>query len=185
VGYHQTGAQADQVETTVEAARQADLVFLVLHARNPARKADADLLEQLQQWFEEHPDLKAPPVIAVVTHIDLLSPALEWSPPYNWRLPNRPKEVNIRDAVLAVRQQLGPRLVNAVPVCTQPGKVAGIDEDLLPAVTQLLDEVRGVALLRALRAEADRDRIRKVFRQLAATGKAAAQIAWDVLKQSS
>ena len=181
-GYHQTGAQPDQVKATAEAARGADLVFLVLHARNPARQADVDLLDQLRRWFEERQDLKSPPILAVLTHIDLLSPSLEWAPPYQWRTPSRPKEVNIRDAVLAVRQQLGPRLVNVVPVCAQPGKVSGIDEDLLPAVAQLLDEVRGVALLRCLRAEADRDRVRRVFEQLLATGKAAARLAWDAIK---
>jgi small GTP-binding protein len=182
-GYHQTGAQADQVKATAEAAHQADLVFLVLHARNPARQADVDLLDQVQRWFEQRQDLKAPPVIAVVTHIDLLSPALEWAPPYNWRTPTRPKEFNVRDAVITVRQQLGRRLINVVPICTQPGKVYGIEEDLLPAVAQMLEEVRGVALLRCLRAEADRDRIRRVFRQLVATGKAAAQLAWEAIKQ--
>ncbi len=181
-GYHQTGAKPEQVKATAEAARQADLVFLVLHARNPARQADVDLLDQLGRWFAERPDVKAPPVLAVLTHIDLLSPALEWAPPYNWRQPRRPKEENIREAVAAVRQQLGQRLVNVVPVCTQPGKVSGIEEDLLPAVAQMLEEVRGVALLRCLRAEADRDRIRRIFRQLAATGKAAAQLAWEAIK---
>jgi small GTP-binding protein len=184
-GYHQTGAQADQVKATAEAAHQADLVFLVLHAHNPGRQADVDLLDQLRRWFEARPDLKEPPIIAVVTHIDLLSPSLEWSPPYNWRTPGRPKEENIRDAVATVRQQLGTRLVNVVPVCVQPGKVYGIDEELLPAVAQMLDEVRGVALLRALRAEADRDRIRRVFQQLLATGKAAAQLAWEAIKPSA
>src|SRR5262249_9013421 len=43
-GYHQTGATADQVKSTAEAARQADIVVLVLHARNPARKADGGLM---------------------------------------------------------------------------------------------------------------------------------------------
>jgi predicted GTPase len=182
-GYHQTGAKADQVKTTAEAVRGADLVLLVLHALNPARQADVDLLDQLGKWFESHPDLKAPPVVAVLTHVDLLSPALEWSPPYNWRRASRPKEVNVRDAVVTVRAQLGPRLANVVPVCTQPGKVYGIDEDLLPAVALLLEEVRGVALLRCLKAETNRDRIRRVFDQLLATGKAAAQLAWEAIKR--
>ncbi len=36
VGYNQRGPEADQFETTVDAAQQADLIFLVTHARNPA-----------------------------------------------------------------------------------------------------------------------------------------------------
>jgi predicted GTPase len=180
VGYAHSGPKQDQVKVTAEAAQQSDLVFLVLHARNPGRQADLDMMKQLQSWFAARPDLKAPPVIAVLTHIDLLSPAMEWAPPYNWASGTRPKEVNIREALAAARQQLGEYLVAAVPVCAAPGKEYGIEEALLPAVANWLDEVRGVAFLRSLKAEADRDRVRKVFRQMLATGKAAAQVAWEI-----
>jgi predicted GTPase len=183
VGYGHTGPKADQVASTAEAARQSDLLFLVMHARNPARQADLDMLDQLRQWFAARPDLRSPPVIGVLTHIDLLSPAMEWSPPYNWQSPTRPKEVNIHDALAATRKQLGDRLASIVPVCTAEGKVFGIDEALLPAVAGMLDEVHGVALLRCLKAEADRDRIRKVFHQMLAAGKEATRIAWEVLGQ--
>jgi predicted GTPase len=183
VGYGNEGPKADMVATTAEAARQSDLLFLVLHARNPARAADLQMLDQLREWFAARPDVRSPPVIAVLTHIDLLSPALEWSPPYDWQEPRRPKETSIREAVAAARQQLGERVVSVVPVCVQPGKEFGIEEALLPAVAAILDEVRGVALLRCLRAETDRERVRKVFRQMLAAGKAAAQIAWDMLNQ--
>ena len=82
---------------------------------------------------------------------------------------------NVDEAVATVRQQLGERLVSVVPVCAAPGKEFGIDEALLPAVAQWLDEVRGVAMLRALKAEADRDRVKRVFHQLLATGKLLAE----------
>jgi predicted GTPase len=180
-GYHQSGASANQVKATAEAAKQADLVFLVLHARNPARQADVDLLDQLVKWFDERPDIKSPPIVGVLTHIDLLSPALEWSPPYDWRHPQRPKEQSIRDAVAAAREQLGPRLVALVPVSAQPGKVWGVEEELLPAVATQLEEVRGVALLRCLKVEADRDKMRRLFGQLVESGKAAANIAWQLM----
>jgi hypothetical protein len=180
-GYHQSGATADQVKATAEAARQADVVFLVLHARNPARKADVELMDQLAQWFAARPDLKPPPIVGVLTHVDLLSPALEWAPPYDWRRPTRPKEQNIREAALAARQQMGERLVSLVPVCVQPGKVWGVDEELLPAVAAQLEEARGVALLRCLKAEADREKVKRVFKQMVNAGKAAAGIAWEML----
>jgi predicted GTPase len=185
VGYGHSGPKADQVAATAEAARQADLVFLVLHARNPARQADVAMLDQLREWFAVRPELRSPPVLAVLTHIDLLSPAMEWSPPYDWLSPGRPKEVQIHEALVAARAQFADRLVGIAPVCTAQGKVYGIEEALLPAVAGMLDEARGVALLRCLRAEADRDRIRKVFRQLLATGKEAARIAWQALAQGT
>jgi predicted GTPase len=183
VGYGHTGPKADQVAATAEAARQSDLLFLVLHARNPARQADLDMLTALRKWFADRPDLLPPPIIGVLTHIDLLSPAMEWAPPYDWVAPKRPKETNIHDALAAAREQLGERLVALVPACAAEGKVYGVEEAVLPAVANMLDEVRGVALLRALRAEADRDRVRRVFQQMLATGKEAARITWHVLNQ--
>jgi small GTP-binding protein len=178
-GYAHAGPKADQVRATQQAAQQSDLLLLVLHARNPARAADVQMLEQLQSWFTTHPDLKRPPILAVLTHIDLLSPAMEWSPPYNWQQPQRPKEQQIREALETARQQFGPALAGVVPVRTDAGKVYGIEEWLLPAVAELLDEVHAVALLRCLRAEIDTGKIRKVFRQLAAAGKQLVTAVWE------
>ncbi|MFO0876930.1 MAG: GTPase [Gemmataceae bacterium] len=179
VGYGHQGPRADQVSQTAELARQSDLLFLVLHARNPGRQADLSLLDQLKAWFTARPEVKVPPVIAVITHVDLLSPMMEWNPPYDWVGGTRPKENSIREAVVTVREQLGERLVSVVPVCTSPGKEYGIEDALLPAVANWLDELQGVALLRALKAEADRDRMVRVFRQLMASGKFAAERLWD------
>jgi predicted GTPase len=174
VGYGHEGPKADQLAATHEAARQSNLMLLVLHARNPARQADVQMLSNLNEWFATHPELKKPPLLAVVTHIDLLSPALEWSPPYDWRQPTRPKEENIQQALTAVGQHVGEHAAGVVPVCTAAGKVYGIEEWLLPAVAGQLDEAHGVALLRCFRAEIDENKVTKVFRQLrAAAGKAA------------
>jgi predicted GTPase len=183
VGYAHTGPKGDQVAATRDAAQQSDLLLLVLHARNPARQADLAMLQELRSWFASHPDLKKPPVLAVVTHIDLLSPALEWSPPYNWQEGKRTKEENIRQALGAVRQQLGEFVTGIVPVCTAAGKVSGIEEGLLPAIAECLDEAHGVALLRCLRAEVDTGKVRKVFAQMLAVGKKLAEIAWQRLTQ--
>jgi predicted GTPase len=183
VGYGHSGPRDDQVRATRAAARESDLVLLVLHANSPGRQADLEMLRDLRTWFASQPELKRPAVLAVVTHIDLLSPAMEWAPPYDWTRPKRPKEVNIRECLAAVREQLGSEIADAVPVCAAPGKVFGIEEWLLPAVAEQLDEARGVALLRCLRAEVSKERVRKVFRQLAATGKEAARIAWERLKK--
>jgi predicted GTPase len=178
-GYGHSGPATDQVALTRDSARQADLLLLVLHARNPARQADLQMLQALFGWFAEHPELKRPPLLAVVTHIDLLSPSLEWAPPYDWRRPTRPKEENIQQALGAVWSQLGDYLAGVVPVCTAPGKVYGIEEWLLPAVAERLDEAHGVALLRCLRDEIDEHKVRKVFYQLLATAREALRILWE------
>ena len=79
----------------------------------------------------------------------------------------------------AVIEQFGSEVAEVVPVCAAPGKVFGVEEWLLPAVAEQFDEARGVALLRCLRAEVNKERVRKVFRQLAATGKETARVAWE------
>ncbi len=58
VGYGHAGPKADQLRATQEAARQSDLLLLVLHALNPARQADLDLLKALKAWFVSKPDLR-------------------------------------------------------------------------------------------------------------------------------
>ena len=181
VGYGHEGPRADQIRATRQAAQASDLLLLVVHARNPARQADVEMFKAIHSWFASHPDLKKPPIVVVATHIDLLSPAMEWAPPYDWRRGKRPKEESIRQAVAAIEQQLGELKPVVIPVCAAPGKVYGVDEFLLPEVMQKLDEAHAVALLRCLRAEKDTGKIRKVFSQLLAVGKAAGQITWQGL----
>lgn len=176
VGYGHAGPRADQLRATEEAARQSDLLLLVMHARTPARQADVELLTRLKEWFRSKPELKMPPVLGVMTHIDLLSPALEWSPPYDWQSPQRPKEKQIAEAWQAAREQLGPGLVGVVPVCTAAGKVYGVEEWLLPTVIGLLDEARSVALLRCLKAEANAAKVRRVLQQMLMAGGQAVRV---------
>lgn len=185
VGYGHAGPREDQLRATEEAARQSDLLLLVVQARNPARQADVDALGRLQQWFGSQPELRMPPVLAVVTHIDLLSPMMEWSPPYHWEEPTRPKEQQIRQAWEAVRAQLGECLAGVVPVCAAPGKVYGVEEWLLPAVAELLDDAHAVALLRCLKAEADTARVRRIFQQLLQARKEFGKLVWTGLRAGS
>jgi predicted GTPase len=183
VGYAHTGPKADQVLATRDAAQKSDLLLLVLHARNPARHADLEMLKGLRAWYSSRPDLKCPPIVAVLTHIDLLSPAMDWSPPYNWQTPQRPKEENIHQALVAGREQIGEFMADVVPVCTAPDKVYGVEEWLLPVITARLDEARGVALLRCLKAEADTGKVRRIFEQLLAVGKEGAKVVWQRLRR--
>jgi predicted GTPase len=179
VGYAHAGPKADQLRITQQTAQQSDLLLLVMHARNPARQADAEMLKGLRAWYAARPDLRMPPILGILTHIDLLSPAMEWSPPYNWREPARPKEKQIAAALDAVREQLGEYLTGIVPVCTAAGKTYGVEESLLPAMIALLDEVHAVALLRCIRAEIDMGKVRRIFRQLKDIAGDAARVLWQ------
>jgi predicted GTPase len=179
VGYGHAGPKADQLRVTEETAQQSDLLLFVTHARNPARQADVQMLNALHDWYAARPDLRMPPILCVVTHIDLLSPAMEWSPPYNWHEPARPKEKQIAAALETVREQVGQYVTGIVPVCTAPGKVYGIEEALLPAVMELLDEGHAVGLLRCIRAEINADKVRRVFQQFKDLAGQAARVLWS------
>ncbi|MFO0803164.1 MAG: GTPase domain-containing protein [Gemmataceae bacterium] len=182
-GYGQDGANETEFAAAAEAARDADLVLFVTSATNPGRKPDVDLLDRLTAWFAERPQLKKPPVLAVVNQIDLLSPKAEWSPPYDWRSGPRPKEANIRECVAAVNEQLGSRVVAAVPVCARMGEASGITEDLVPAMAAQLDDARGAAMLRAFHVEGGAEQFKKLGQQLVEGGKKALGILWDNLKK--
>jgi predicted GTPase len=181
VGYGHTGPKEDQLRTTRETAQQSDLLLLVLHARNPARQADAAMLKALRDWYADRPDLRMPPMLGVLTHIDLLSPAMDWSPPYDWSRPARTKEAHIAAAIEATREQLGEYLTGIVPVCTAKGKEYGVEENLLPAITELLDELHAVALLRCIRAEIDTGKVRRIFMQLRGVAGEASRVLWQHL----
>ena len=182
-GYGNEGPRKDDLLETQEVAQKSDVLLLVLHARNPARHADLEMLKALKGWFDSRPDLKMPPVLGVLTHIDLLSPAMEWQPPYDWHAPKRLKEQQMEQAIQAVRDQLGDYLEGVVPVCTAEGKVYGVQEWLLPTLTKLLDQAQAVALFRCLRAEADTGKIRKVLEQILAASKQSAKILWETVKK--
>jgi predicted GTPase len=179
IGYGHSGPREDQLRATEEAARQSDLLLLVVQARNPARKADLAMMENLEKWFASKPELKMPPILGVMTHIDLLAPAMEWSPPYDWANPKRTKELQIRDAWATFQEQLGQYLVGIVPACTAPGNVYGVEEALLPSIVGYMDDARAVAMLRCLRAEVNTGKVRKVFQQLLETGVQAALVLWE------
>ncbi|HEY3789292.1 MAG TPA: GTPase [Urbifossiella sp.] len=182
-GYGQDGANEYEFAAATEAAREADLVLFVTTATNPGRRSDVDLLDRLAAWFTERPQLKRPPVLAAVNQIDLLSPKAEWAPPYDWQTGTRPKEATIRDCLTAVKEQLGERVVEIVPVCARQGESFGIVEGLVPTIAAQLDEARGSAVLRAFHAEGHADQFKRLGKQLVEGGKKALGILWENWKK--
>jgi hypothetical protein len=120
-----------------------------------------------------------PLVVVSLTQMDKLTPAVEWNPPYDWETGTRTKEVSIREAVTAARQQFGGVVASVVPTCTAPGKVQGVREELLGTVAGLLGEGRGVGLLRALHIESTAHRTRRAFTQFVNLGEAALRAIFD------
>lgn len=172
-GYSEAGPDTRQQAAIQQAVCAADIMLLVLDAHHPAREADRRLMEELSAWYAQHAEWKPPPVIAVLTHIDLLRPASEWAPPYNWRSPSGKKEQSIHDAVGYVFEIFGDRLAAVIPVALaeQPTSADGVREDLLPALVASLPEGRAAQLLRLYYEELDRERLRELGRQALAAGR--------------
>ena len=172
VGYNQAGPDADQFEQTVEAAQQADLIFLVTPRPQSGSRRRREILERSQRLVHDATRTENAARPIVVTHIDLLSPAMEWSPPYDWRQPTTLKETNIAEATKAAREQFSERIRrDRARMLGREQKLHGIQEELVPEMTELLGEARAVAFLRCLHAEADERQVHKIFDQVLAVGK--------------
>lgn len=134
---------------------KADVIFMVCNAAQAARQADAEQLAAIRHYFlEQCPTQILPVIIAVATHIDRLRPMREWQPPYNIQQPDKPKAHSIRQACLAIAQDLGLPLDCVVPVCLATDKTAyNIEDGLLPLVHEHLDAAQRVRYLRCLRQQ--------------------------------
>jgi hypothetical protein len=152
----------------------SDLVLLVANAASPARDVDVEFLRDMAAWFAAHPHLKPPKIIAVLTHIDLLKPPMQWSPPYNWRAPGEMKEESICDAVAHVRGEFGPTVTDVVPVCSdvKGGRGYGLREWLEPAIIEALNEARACNALRHFHEDLDTGKFSRVLNQVWNIGKA-------------
>ncbi len=179
-GYGQDGPSEEEFAFAADASQEADLILLVTAANNPGRQVDVDLLDRLKAYFALRPHRKLPPVIAVVNQVDLLSPKAEWNPPYNWLTGMKPKEANIRECLVAVKEQLAGRVAEVVPTCARAGETFGIVEAMVPAVALNLDDARGAAVLKAFEAEGAADQYRRLGSQVVE----GARKAWDILKQN-
>lgn len=172
-GYADAGATRTQMHEVQQALQSADVLLLVMAANSPARSADRQMIDQLQQWYAAHPNLKPAPVVICLTNIDLLSPVMEWKPPYNWQVPTSRKEESIFKAVEHVQELFSDVTRNVVPLCTDVarGRQSNVIEELLPSLLQVLSEGQMAAVLRAYHQQLNRQRFQKFIGQLTSSGK--------------
>lgn len=165
VGFGVNGPTDADVANAMEASKSADVLVLALPARSAARAPEVQFLDRLLASFAAQPQLKMPPVVVALTHIDQLTPAMEWSPPYDWKHGSKLKEKSIREAVAAVKELFGAKVSEVVPVCSVVGKEYGVRDTLVTEVARHLDDARGVGLLRALHLEGLIDHTKKALGQ--------------------
>lgn len=169
-GYESVGA-VEPLSPLEKEMLRCDLVLLVCSAVSAAREADRRLLDQLREFYRKHPDRPMPPVVVVVTHIDLLRPAAEWNPPYDLAHPKDAKAARIAEAVRAVAEDLA--LGDAepiVPVCLKPQAEYNIEEGLVPTIHSLLPKAKAACYLRCLRRFREATRWRRLWRQVLNAG---------------
>lgn len=171
-GYGEAGASADQLKQIRAALKESNAVLMVMDAHSPAREADRRTIRELQEWYRSQPRFKPPAMLGVLTHIDLLRPVLEWSPPYDWREPNREKERSIAEAVDYVKQLFPGSFVDIVAVCADASRKRtwGVLEELVPALTAILSEAQSAALLRAFERELDQGQLKTLLKQVQRMG---------------
>ncbi len=171
VGFGVNGPTDADVANAMEASKAADVLVLALPARSAARAPEVQFLDRVRAAFQAQPQLKMPPVVVALTHIDQLTPAMEWAPPYDWAAGTKTKEKSIREAVAAVKELLGAKVAEVVPVCSAAGKEFGVRDVLATEIARHLDDARGVGLLRALHLEGLIDHTKKAFGQIVNAGK--------------
>ncbi|CAN5502631.1 50S ribosome-binding GTPase [soil metagenome] len=178
-GYGITGPNDAEFTAAFEAAQTADLLLFVLHARTAARSADVAFQKRLHDAFASQPQLRKPMMIGVATHVDLLTPAAEWSPPYDLA-GSRPKEASMRDALAAITESLGA--MPLVPVVALESRMFNVNECLLPAMAAHLDGAKGVQLLRVLHVEGRAGAAKKTLEQVLNLGRESLKVLWQSAK---
>ncbi|MBC7002286.1 GTPase domain-containing protein [Photobacterium sp. BZF1] len=119
----------------VKQMAQSDIVLWVLKANQPARKSDAILRQQLDEYYlqEENRSRKKPKIIMVLNQVDRLTPIKEWQPPYDLDNAQSAKGKTIKAALTFNSQQLKPddAVVVAMPPDEQPYNMDSLAEALL------------------------------------------------------
>lgn len=146
-----------------EAAR-ADLVVWVAAAHRADRAVDQRALQSLRERTGANFRERRSPILLVLTHVDRLDPAPEWSPPYDPYEGTRPKERAMRASRGAICASLDFPTEQAVPVMVRDPEEAWNLEDFWRAAYENLPAARQARLERLLtrrgRLEGVRDAVR-------------------------
>lgn len=132
-------------------AGACDLIVWVVAANRADRETDRKALGDVRAWFAAHPERRQPPMVGVVTHIDLLRPYQEWSPPYDIADPKSAKATTIRAAMDHIAADLGLTLDQLVPVALAEGRAAYNVDVLWAELSEALPDAKRAQLIRRLR----------------------------------
>jgi uncharacterized protein len=166
-GYSEADVTRAQRAEIRQAAEAADLILLVLDAHSPARQSDLQAVKDLQEHYQAKRHLKPPPIIAVLTHIDLLRPVREWSPPYDWRTPTQLKEESIAAAAAYAREVFGDSICDVACVYVGQEHPVGtnVADELVPLLLAHLGDGQSAAVLKAFYKRLSEQRFQQLRQQ--------------------
>ncbi|EAR22598.1 GTPase family protein [Nitrococcus mobilis] len=108
------------LEQIVDRACDGDCLLWVVAVHRADRALDRAALTAVRARFAANLQRIPPPLLVVASHVDRLSPAREWAPPYNVNEPVRPKAIAIRAALETIAIDLQVPLDTVVPVRLDP-----------------------------------------------------------------
>lgn len=149
---------------------ESDLILLVCSAQTATRRADHLMLKGLKNRFSEL-NRPFPPVVVALTHIDMLRPFHEWSPPYNVLTPDGLKERMIRDCMDSISDDLSISIENLIPLNLLPESLYNVDEGLVPALMHTFDDTKRLKYLRCLKEFQHEDYWERLWQQTKQSGK--------------
>jgi uncharacterized protein len=160
----------DGIAVLAERALRCDLIVWVVAAHRADRALDRAALDALREHFAADPRRRMPPLVVAATHIDRLTPAREWQPPYNVDQPTTQKAESMRAAIDAIAEQLGVPVDRIVPVRLDAAPPYNLEALQLSLAAQF-DDAQRARWLRVHAALAGRRDWRKPWRQLAGAGR--------------
>ncbi len=144
-------ATGRELDTLMGQLDTADLILWVAQATKPGRQVDTTALDEIRRHFQANPARRPPPMVLAMTHSDKLSPAREWSPPYDLDHPATAKAVAMADALDHVGVTLGFDREPRVPVALPPGEEPYNLDALWAAIGASLKDAQLTALDRTLK----------------------------------
>lgn len=166
-GYEDSTGQGGDIEVVEQALDSADLIIMVCIANHPARDADKKLLQSMRFRFRQE-NRESPECIVALSHIDLLRPFREWSPPYGLNPAQGKKSEMIVAAMEATADDLELDVEHIVPINLQDGY--NVNEALVPTILRYLPEAQRHQYLRCLDSFHEENYWKRIWEQSKGAG---------------
>jgi uncharacterized protein len=144
-------ADAAAIGQLSDEAGACDLVIWVVAANRADREMDRAALDSIRSYFHTRTDRRQPPILAIMTHIDLLRPYQEWAPPYDFANPTNAKSSSIRDALQQISIDLQVPINCLIPVVLAGNHSVYNINLVWEKIYEVLPEARRAQLVRRLR----------------------------------